>query len=151
MITGLNYLYQKGITENEFSKFGLAYLTPDGAFYGINSSPLFQRAIKICSQFLNENKEFDALQFYGDSIIVPIQDAYDNIVSLAFRKLSGGAPCKFLGIRGFKKTSVLFGLNNAYNSILEKDEVFLVEGYWEVIILHKFGINNVVALCGLVS
>jgi DNA primase len=40
-------------------------------------------------------------------------------------------------------------LNKAKKSIFDRDFCFLVEGYYDVIHLHKLGHTNVVALCGV--
>jgi DNA primase len=48
----------------------------------------------------------------------------------------------------YKKHATLYGLSQALKSIREEREVFVVEGYLDVISMHKAGINNVVASCG---
>lgn len=48
----------------------------------------------------------------------------------------------------FQKSKLVFGLYQAQKHIREKDEVILVEGYFDVLALHKAGFQNVVATCG---
>ena len=48
----------------------------------------------------------------------------------------------------YKKSEILYGLNNSYRSIIEKDSVFIVEGYFDQISMYKNGIDNSVAICG---
>lgn len=48
----------------------------------------------------------------------------------------------------FHKSKLAFGLYQAQKHIREKDEVILVEGYFDVIALHAAGFQNVVATCG---
>ena len=47
-----------------------------------------------------------------------------------------------------KKEIICTTLITARNSQIKTDEVFIVEGYMDVINLHKFGIKNVVANFG---
>ena len=54
---------------------------------------------------------------------------------------------KYMNSR-YKKTHHLFGLDLAKQSILEKDIVYVVEGYMDVIMAHQSGIENIVAVCG---
>jgi DNA primase len=48
----------------------------------------------------------------------------------------------------FQKSKIAYGLFQAQKHIREKDEVILVEGYFDVIALHAAGFQNVVATCG---
>ena len=43
---------------------------------------------------------------------------------------------------------ILFGLDKAKKSIAQKESVFLVEGYTDLIIMHQFGYTNTVATLG---
>jgi DNA primase len=48
----------------------------------------------------------------------------------------------------FHKSKIAYGLYQAQKFVREKDEVILVEGYFDVIALHAAGFQNVVATCG---
>ena len=48
----------------------------------------------------------------------------------------------------FHKSKIAYGLYQAQKFVREKDEVILVEGYFDVIALHSAGFQNVVATCG---
>lgn len=144
MINGFEYLHQRNVDDALIDKFGIAYLS-DNQLFGANYSPIFE---KLCNFLYQKKKEGLDLSMYNDCILIPILDLYNNIVSFAARYLNPKGKSKFIGVKGFKKSLLLFGLNTAYKDILDMDEVILVEGYWEVLALHKVGIRNVVALCG---
>jgi len=55
--------------------------------------------------------------------------------------------CKYL-IFGFKKREQLYGINFAMGSILEKNKVYIVEGYFDVLAAFSKGIRNVVSIFG---
>lgn len=48
----------------------------------------------------------------------------------------------------YNKSSVLYGLNLAKSEIIRQDKCYLVEGYTDVISMHKAGFENVVASSG---
>jgi DNA primase len=48
----------------------------------------------------------------------------------------------------FQKGKLAFGLYQAQKYIREKDEVILVEGYFDVLAMHAAGFQNTVATCG---
>ena len=48
----------------------------------------------------------------------------------------------------YSKSRIIYGLYDAKNSIVENDEVLIVEGYTDVIALYQEGIKNAVASCG---
>ena len=48
----------------------------------------------------------------------------------------------------YKKSNLLFGLNDAKKSILNSNNVFVVEGYFDKVAMDKIGISNSVAICG---
>jgi len=48
----------------------------------------------------------------------------------------------------YQKSKHLFNLDQAKEHIRESNFVYIVEGYFDVLILRQTGIKNVVALCG---
>ncbi len=72
-------------------------------------------------------------------IAIPIHDANGNLVAYAGRWVSGDLPegeKKYKLPPGFKKSIVLYNLHR----IKGKETVFIVEGFFSVIRLHKIGI-----------
>lgn len=141
---GLDYLHQRNVDDNMIKVFGLAYFN-NNQLFGVDNSSTFE---KLCHFIYNLKKSGVDLSIYNNCVLIPILDLYNNIVSFAARHLDPNSKSKFIGVKGFKKSLLLFGLNKAYKAIIDMNEVILVEGYWEVIALNKIGIYNVVALCG---
>ena len=48
----------------------------------------------------------------------------------------------------FQKSKLAYGLYQAQKHVREKDEIILVEGYFDVLALHAAGFENAVATCG---
>jgi DNA primase len=86
-------------------------------------------------------------------IIFPICDVNDNFVGIAGRTLMPEKQFKKYGYPKYKnskydKAHHLFGLNYAKQSIRDKNNVIVVEGYFDVISSHQAGITNVVGTSG---
>ena len=91
--------------------------------------------------------------FRIQNLVMPIRNAYGNYIALAGRTLLSEKERGEKGIPKYKnsvykKSHHLFGLNFAKNSILKTGVAYVVEGYFDVIMPHQKGMNNVVATCG---
>ena len=83
-------------------------------------------------------------------LTIEIRDSRDRIVGFGARTLDGSDP-KYLNTPQtdvFDKSSILYGLNWADESIRSMNEAIVVEGYMDVIAAHEHGFTNVVASMG---
>jgi len=103
------------------------------------------------AELLSE-KEGKTFAFFKNRLMFPLCNSHNRIIGFAGRDLSGGEKSpKYLNsptTELYKKSSFLYGLNLAIRSIRKSNEVFLVEGYADVIRMQQLGIFNVVGLCG---
>ncbi len=84
-------------------------------------------------------------------VIFPIYDAGGRAVGLGGRALPGTGGPKYKNTQGtalYDKSRVLYGLNWAKSSIVERGQVVVCEGYTDVIGLHRAGVTEAVATCG---
>ena len=86
-------------------------------------------------------------------VVIPIRNVEGNVVAIGCRTLLSEDKRDELGIPKYRnssyaKTSFLFGLDRAVQEIRARDQVFVVEGYFDVITAHQNGLKNVVATCG---
>lgn len=82
--------------------------------------------------------------------MIPIQDINGKIIAFGARSLDGSEP-KYLNspeTNLFSKSKTLFALNFAQKNIIKQDKAIIVEGYFDAITLHNYGIDNVVAVLG---
>lgn len=98
-------------------------------------------------------KHASSSAFKTRNLVMPIKDVYGDYIAFAGRTLLSEEKREKKGIPKYinsvyKKSHHLFGLNFAKNSILEKGVAYVVEGYFDVIMPHQKGMNNVVATCG---
>ncbi|HET9061363.1 MAG TPA: toprim domain-containing protein, partial [Acidimicrobiales bacterium] len=84
-------------------------------------------------------------------VLFPIYDAAGRPVGLGGRALPGSPGPKYKNTQGtalYDKSRILYGLNWAKASIVERGRVVVCEGYTDVIGLHRAGITEAVATCG---
>jgi DNA primase len=78
-------------------------------------------------------------------IVIPIQDERGRTVAYAGRSLDAQVPRYKLPV-GFRKSEVLFNLHRA--AACGRDEVVVVEGFFDCMKVHQAGFASVVALMG---
>jgi DNA primase len=96
---------------------------------------------------------------FRNRAMFPILDLRGKVVGFGGRGLPtpkgapdvGGESPKYLNSSEsmlFLKSKLAYGMFQAQKHIREKDEVILVEGYFDVLALHAGGFQNAVATCG---
>ena len=88
---------------------------------------------------------------FRNRVMIPINDSRGNPIAFGARILDPMDSPKFLNSPQtalFDKGKTLFALNEARASIRENDQVVLVEGYMDVIVLHQEGFSNTVCPMG---
>lgn len=85
-------------------------------------------------------------------VTFPIRDKGGTIIAFAGRTVSS-TNSRFKYINGpetplFRKSATLFGLDGAIEAMKETGEVYVVEGYIDLLQMRAAGILNVVATCG---
>ena len=92
--------------------------------------------------------------FFKGRIIFPISDKHGHCVGFGGRVMPSeakeGTP-KYLNSpesEVFHKGELLYGFHLARNSMAQRGEVYLVEGYTDVMRMHQIGLRNCVATLG---
>jgi len=83
---------------------------------------------------------------FNDRITIPYRDQYGKQIAIAVRKVEGEKPVWWN--ESFEKGKYLFGLDKAKKSIYKNNLAIVVEGQFDVISLHKNGIDAAVGVCG---
>lgn len=84
-------------------------------------------------------------------LIFPIRDRKGHVIGFGGRTLDKERPPKYLNSPQtplFDKSAVLYGLDQAAAAIRRQGRAILVEGYFDVLIAHQQGYENVVASMG---
>ncbi len=148
----LSYLKERSFLESTIKKFQLGYAKNGWDTYsnfaiknGYNKDVLIKTGLSI-------DKESRLIDRFKGRVIFPIHNLTGKIIGFGGRILSSEkSTAKYLNSPEsdiYNKSKSLYGIYFARNSILKKNNCFLVEGYTDVISLHQAGIENVVASSG---
>lgn len=148
---GLQYFYQRGVTEEAIRQFHLGYSLDKGNELiaaakrdGIDVNILKQLGLVGTSQ---QGRDYD--RFHG-RVIFPIMNTSGKVIAFGGRDLKGGI-AKYINSPEstlYKKSNELYGMAQARQAIVKEDRCFLVEGYMDVIGMWQSGMQNVVASSG---
>ena len=147
----LEYLLTR-VTRQDIEKWQLGFAENSWTgFFDYATSKGFKTDSLLSSGLVSQknNKVFD---FLRNRIIFPVQDRSGGIIAFAGRTMEEKKDVpKYLNTPetvAYSKKAVLYGLNLARKTIIEKKGAYLVEGYFDVIRMHQIGIENTVAPCG---
>lgn len=88
---------------------------------------------------------------YINRIMFPIEDLTGKLVGYSGRIYNGENSNKYFNTKEteiFKKGEILYNYNRAKESVKQKNQVIIVEGFFATIRLHTIGVDNVVATLG---
>lgn len=141
-----SYLQNRGLRENTIKSYKLGAFPKD-------LRHLFQYVHPEELKKQNIIWQADKSPFKLFPVVIPIRNIEGQSIAIGCRTLLDDTKRDELGIpkyrnSNYSKTSYLFGLDKAYSAIREKNQVFVVEGYFDVITAHQNDMLNVVATCG---
>jgi DNA primase len=88
---------------------------------------------------------------FRNRLMFPIRDAAGRTVAFTGRALSKDDQAKYLNSPEtdlYKKSHVLFGMDKAKDAIRQRGFALLVEGQFDLTLLHQIGFTNTIALSG---
>ncbi len=147
-----DYLDRRGVPIELQERFALGY-APDGR-HGLVRA-LEAQGIPVEVQIeaglvVRPEDGGAAYDRFRHRLMFPITDGRGRLVGFGGRAL-GEARAKYLNTPEtplFKKGSLLYGLDQASRPARERREIFIVEGYLDVIAMHEAGFANTVAPLG---
>ena len=147
----IDYLNKRKVTKKEIVFFKIGYASNDNKFYEQCKKEFSEKEILSSGiYYFDENKK-KYVDRFRNRIIFPVKSLNDSVFALGGRALSKTSFAKYINspeTEFYKKGNNLYNINNAKKLSNENDKVFIVEGYMDVVNLHKFGIQNVVANLG---
>lgn len=147
------YLEQRGLTAETIERFGLGYAPHswDAAlnfFVGKGYTPDELLQVGLVTERQEGEGVYDR---FRNRIMIPIRDGTGRMAGFGARILNPDDVPKFLNSPQtvlFDKGRLLYGLDQARKAIRTEDQVVIVEGYLDVIVLHQAGFANVVSPMG---
>ena len=151
-IKAKNYLKARGLSGAEVKNFNIGFVTDDLDYYEKLKKDFDEEIIKDTGLFYFDEKRKKYTSRFRNRIIFPINNISGNIIGFGGRIVDDNKNlAKYINSPEtpfFKKGSNLYNLDKARKLSNKLDDVYLVEGYMDVIGLSKNGIKNSVANLG---
>ncbi len=149
------YLEQRFGSLELCKEFGVGYAASGSLLDGLKSKGV-DLGIGSLAGLLKKGERSGYYEYFRDRIVFPIYTSKEKIIGFGGRivpsKASAGrAGPKYLNSPEtplYKKNSSFYHSVGALEAVRQSGEVFVVEGYFDVISLHRWGVRNVVATCG---
>jgi DNA primase len=154
----LDYVLSRGIEREVLERFRLGYAPRDRSWlFRFLSAKGYSEAFLDSSGLFSKN--YPRMAFFANRLIFPIADRQGRTVAFGGRFLEEERASPGTGSQGpkylnsaeselYKKRETLFAVDLALPEIRRTREVYLAEGYMDVIALHQAGIPNAVAPLG---
>ena len=145
----VEYLYSRGITDELIDKFELGFAPSSDQTLRLLQNDQIEpkEALEVGIVKQNENGIYAS---FINRITFPIYTHAGRLVGFGGRTISGN-PAKYVNSPQsavFDKSTLFYGYHLAKREIFTKNQIIITEGYMDVIMLHKAGFNNVVAVLG---
>ena len=147
----VSYLRDRGIDLEAAVRRGLG-LAPSGieTLSGHLRTRNVQARTAIDAGLITRKDDGSWRDMFRGRLTIEIRDERNRIIGFGGRTLDDSGP-KYINTPqtdAFDKSSVLYGLNWAAESVRASNEAVVVEGYMDVIAAHEHGFTNVVASMG---
>ena len=150
-----NYLHERGLTDEVIRHFQLGLAPAEGNYLYRNLSEKFSEKVITDSGLFtisNAGTVFDAFQ---DRIMFPLTDDTGRVIAFSGRlwkeAMDGSHQAKYKNSRStrlFNKSFELYHLDQAKTSAKKLREMYVMEGFMDVIAAYRAGIENAVASMG---
>lgn len=141
-----DYIYARGLNSTLIEQFSIGYAPKTGL-----KEYLLKKGhdeADIINSSLENSKGND---FFKDRLIFGIKNIYGDIISFSARDLSGKAQAKYINsaeTQLFNKRSILYNYSEAIEAVKKEKEIYINEGFMDVIAMYRAGIRNSVAIMG---
>ncbi|MBF0134510.1 MAG: DNA primase [Magnetococcales bacterium] len=149
----LNYLRQRGLTDQIIQQFRLGYAPPGwqtlaDRFQGMDNA---QQLLEEVGLRVNKGESRHPYDRFRDRVIFPIHDSKGRCVGFGGRTMDPDGKPKYINSPEtvlYQKGSLLYGLHQSQEAVQKEGEIILVEGYMDLISLVSHGIVHCAATLG---
>ena len=143
------YMLSRNFSDEIVDNFGIGYALA-GLYEAFKEQAIVSDGEAL--GLLRKNNQGNYYDFFKGRIIFPIADKYGHCVGFGGRILTNDKKQpKYINSAEsdlFDKSNLLYGFHLARNTIANTGEVYLVEGYTDVMRMHQIGFANTVATLG---
>jgi DNA primase len=143
---GRELLARRGVSTETAQKFGLGF-APAG---GTSLAQFLRSRQRSAADAAAARLVRDGQDFFRNRLIVPIRDERGHVVAFVGRTVADD-PRKYVNspdTAAYSKGKVLFALDLAKEGIGSKGYAVMVEGQFDVIVAHQYGVSNAIATSG---
>lgn len=146
------YLAARGIPEDLAERFRVGWAPEgwDGLLQHLRRSRISAEEAELAGLIARRPSGDGHYDRFRARVVFPILEPTGQVAGFGGRGL-GGEPPKYLNTPEtpvYKKSRALFGLPQALEAIRERGRVLVVEGYFDLLALHRAGLSEGVAPCG---
>lgn len=152
---GMTYFRQRGIRDDIVKKFHLGYSTSSkDALAKEALRKGYKKEFLIKTGLCYEKEDGSIRDRFWGRVIFPWFNISGKVLGFGGRVLDSrtkGVSQKYVNSPEsdiYSKRKELYGIYQAKSAIVKKDNVYMVEGYTDVIAMHQCGLENVVANSG---
>lgn len=154
-----HYLKKRGIDESDIRKFQIGYapLQRDWLVDKLKRIPERLQIMEIVGNLRRSQEPSRSQEYYEPfrgRVLFPIRDTQNRTVAFGGRLIPNSpitSPAKYVNTIEtplFSKHQMLYGLDIARHTMKTTRRALIVEGYTDVIVAHKFGFGDAVAVLG---
>ena len=149
---GLSYFKNRDLREHTIEQFQLGYSPDSWDAFTKHAQQNGYKPEYMVKSGLTIDKNGNKFDRFSARVIFPIHNLSGRVIGFGGRILkSEEKKAKYVNSPEsdiYSKSQVLYGIYFAKNTIIKKDNCYLVEGYTDVISLFQAGFENVVASSG---
>ncbi|MGE5459122.1 MAG: DNA primase [Solirubrobacterales bacterium] len=147
------YLTSRGLEQEAWVEFGVGYAPGYSDFLLRRLAKSLSTEILIEAGLAIRDNEGNVRDRFRGRITFPVHDLSGRAVGIGARIMPGARDDgpKYLNSPEtpvYRKGEVLYNLHRAKGAVTKSGEVFIVEGYTDVIAMARAGVENAVATCG---
>ncbi len=149
------YVQERGLTGDSLEGFGIGYAPGYPDFLLRRMAKDLGPDVLIEAGLATKGEDGVVRDRFRGRLIFPIQDLQGRYLGFGARILPGdaraGEQAKYLNTAEtpiYRKGEILYNMHRARQPVARSGQVFVVEGYTDVIGLAQSGIDNAVATCG---
>ncbi len=148
----IEYLKKRNLSFNTIKNFKIGYVQNHVNFLKLHANKFSENTIKDCGLFYFDEKKNSYFDRFRERIIFPINSLIGQPLAIGGRTVKKDSYyAKYINspeTQFFKKGNNLYNLDKARKLSNATNQIFLVEGYMDVIGLHNNGVENCVANLG---
>lgn len=146
------YLERRGVDRHTISSFSLGYAAEhwDGLVRFLRREAGAMERASTLGLLIPRKDGEGSYDRFRNRLMFPIFNTTGKVLGFGGRALGEQEPKYMNSPESFlyHKGSILYGLHRAQSAIRERNAVIVVEGYFDLLTLHRSGICNAVAVLG---